>query len=90
MPIGSKPGNAAEAAAEYGCYQVAQRSNNNMNPTFRTGGTNAISLPPMSFFAGSHVDTSSISLRVGNIQQVRMRLHCYYVDPSIPITRLIR
>jgi hypothetical protein len=76
--------NAAEAAAEYGCYQVAQAFNNNMNPTFGTGGTVTISLPSTSFFAGSHVDPGSISLRVGNIQQVPNATSLYYVDPLDP------
>jgi|GEM_PF-6887508 len=73
--------NAAEAVAEYGCFQVAQAFNTRMNPTFGSTGTNPISFPSSlasSFFAGSHVTTSSIDLQVGAPTQVPQRRALLY------------
>jgi hypothetical protein len=81
--------NAAEAVAEYGCYQVAQAFSSKMNPTFTSSGTNPISFPSSlasSFFAGSHVDTSSITLTAGVVTKVPAT-SLYYVDPADPNNR---
>lgn len=81
--------NAAEAVAEYGCFQVAQAFNSKMNPTFAVGGSNPISFPSTlatSFFAGSHVNTSSVSLTAGTVTKVPAT-SLYYVDPLDPNNR---
>ncbi|MSU23224.1 MAG: hypothetical protein EXS32_05295 [Opitutus sp.] len=89
--------NAAEAVAEYGCYQVAQAFNSKMNPTFGSSGTNPISFPAAltsSFFApkatggatGSHVASTSISLTAGTVTRVP-NTSLYYVDPLDPNNR---
>ncbi len=78
--------NAAEAVAEYGCYQVAQAFNQNMAPTFGSGGNTQVtfnSTVTSSFFAGSHVDTSSIVLSVGTVRPVPSTGY-YFVDPADP------
>jgi hypothetical protein len=76
--------NAAEAVAEYGCYQVANAFNVKMNPTFGPTGTNPISFPSSiatTLFTGSHVDTSSIELKAGTVSQVPTT-GLYYIDPN--------
>ena len=89
--------NAAEAVAEYGCFQVAQAFNSKMNPTFGSSGTNPISFPSAltsSFFApkatggatGSRVSSTSISLNAGTVTRVPNN-SLYYVDPLDPNNR---
>lgn len=76
--------NAAEAVAEYGCYQVANAFNVKMSPTFGSTGTNPISFPSSlatSFFSGSHVVTSSIELKAGTVTNVPAS-GLYYIDPN--------
>lgn len=76
--------NAAEAVAEYGCYQVAQAFNSKMNPVFGTGsGQVAINLPPTSFFTSG---TSGYDLRAGTVTKVPAT-SLYYVDPADPNNR---
>jgi hypothetical protein len=84
--------NAAEAVAEYGCYQVAQAFNQNMAPTFGSGGNTQITFPTnvaSAYFAGSHVDTSSLVLNVGAVRAVPWGTNgknggLYYCDPADP------
>ena len=81
--------NAAEAVSEYGCFQVAQAFNTSMNPSFGSGGTTSISFTTTvasTFFANSHVDTSSIELKAGSVTQVPSG-RLYFVDPSDPNNR---
>jgi len=76
--------NAAEAVAEYGCFQVANAFNVKMNPTFGSSGSNPVSFPSSlatSFFSGSHVDTSTIELKAGTVTQVPSS-GLYYIDPN--------
>lgn len=78
--------NAAEAVAEYGAFQVVAAFNSRMNPTFEVGGQTPVAFPTAiaeSFFTGSHVDPSSISLRAGGVQQVPTSA-LYYIDPNDP------
>jgi len=78
--------NAAEAVAEYGAYEVAQAFNQNMTPTFGSGGNTQITFPSTvasSYFTGSHVDTSSIALNVGTVRPVPSS-GGYYVNPADP------
>jgi hypothetical protein len=78
--------NAAEAVAEYGAFQVVAAFNSRMNPTFEAGGQTPVAFPTAvaaSFFTGSHVDPSSISLRAGGVQQVPTSA-LYYIDPNDP------
>ncbi|MBI5771528.1 MAG: hypothetical protein HZA93_27390 [Verrucomicrobia bacterium] len=78
--------NAAEAVAEYGCYQVVRAFNTRMNPTFEAAGLTPVAFPESvaaSFFTGSHVDPGSIELRAGRVRQVpASSLH--YIDPNDP------
>ena len=55
-----------------------------MNPTFGTGGSTTIALPPASFFTGGHVDTNSVSVTVGNAVRVPNATSLYYVNPLDP------
>lgn len=76
--------NAAEAVAEYGCFQVAQAFNSKMNPVFGTGsGQVPINLPSSSFFTSS---TGSFDLRAGTVTRVPAT-SLYYVDPADPNNR---
>jgi len=86
--------NAAEAVAEYGCYQVAQAYSVRMNPTFSSGGNpGPITFPSTlasTFFpsgsvgtAFSHVDATSILLQAGAFTKVPAT-GSYYVDPADP------
>lgn len=80
--------NAAEAASEYGCYQVAQAFSAKMNPTFGSGGT-AVAMPSSfasSFFSGSNVTQSSIEVRAGTVTKVPAT-SLYYVSPLDPNNR---
>ncbi|MEI6861255.1 MAG: hypothetical protein WCL04_03290, partial [Verrucomicrobiota bacterium] len=81
--------NAAEAVSEYGCFQVAQAFNTSMNPRFGSGGTTSISFTSTvasTFFANSHVDTSSIEVKAGSVTQVPSG-RLYFVDPNDPNNR---
>jgi len=75
--------NAAEAVAEYGCYQVAQAFNQQMYPTFGGNGTANITFPSSvasSFFSGSNVDTSSVAITVGGVTKIPSS-GLYYINP---------
>ena len=82
--------NAAEAALEYGSFQVAQAFNTKMNPTFDANGTNPVSFPSSlatSFFSGSNVSTSSVVVQAGLVRRVPNATSLYYVDPLDPNNR---
>ncbi|HVU23339.1 MAG TPA: hypothetical protein VHE13_04380 [Opitutus sp.] len=76
--------NAAEAVAEYGCYQVAKGFNTSLQPSFSTGGTpGPITFPSSlaeSFFAGSRVDTDSLEIKAGAVESLGLT----YIDPTNP------
>jgi len=80
--------NAAEAAAEYGCYQVAGAFSTKMNPTFGGGGV-VIGVPAAtvtSFFTDSRTNASTITgieVKAGAVTPVPSSgLH--YIDPNDP------
>jgi hypothetical protein len=78
--------NAAEAVAEYGCYQVVRAFNTRMKPTFEVGGLTPVAFPTTlatTFFSGSHVDPTSVELRAGSVQQVPTS-SLYFIDPNDP------
>jgi hypothetical protein len=78
--------NAAEAVAEYGCYQVVRAFATKMNPTFGAGSTTPVAFPSSlvsTFFAGSNVSSASIDLRAGTVTQVPSA-SLYYIDPRDP------
>ncbi len=84
--------NAAEAVAEYGCYQVAQAFSTKMNPTFSGNSSVSIGFPSslsstyFSSTTGSHVDTSTLELKAGTVTRVPAT-SLYYVDPNDPNNR---
>jgi hypothetical protein len=81
--------NAAEAVAEYGCYQVVRAFNTRMNPTFEVGGLTPVAFPSSlasTFFSSSNVSSSSIELRAGSVTQVPNST-LYFIDPNDPNNR---
>lgn len=79
--------NAAEAAAEYGCYQVAQAFSTRANPVFGTGsGQVSIGMSSdliSSFFSSSRVTGNSIEVKAGTVTRVPAT-SLYYLDPADP------
>ncbi|HVU23338.1 MAG TPA: hypothetical protein VHE13_04375 [Opitutus sp.] len=76
--------NAAEAVAEYGCFQVAKGYNTTLTPSFASGGTpGPITFPDAlktSFFSGSRVNTSSLEIKAGAAVSKGLT----YIDPTNP------
>jgi hypothetical protein len=76
--------NSAEAIAEYGFSQIRQkmetRSTVNLNPA----GSDALTLPPASFWNGSQVKTASLELIGGTVEVVPASGSLHYFNPGDP------
>lgn len=76
--------NAAEALAEYGFSQIRQkmetRSTVNLNPS----GSDALVMPPSSFWTGSSVNEASNELIGGTVELVPANGATYYFNPADP------
>lgn len=75
--------NAAEALAEYGFSQIRQKLETRSTVNLDPDGTDALVMPPSSFWSGSNVDVSVNELVGGTLQQVPSSGD-YYYNPGDP------
>lgn len=79
--------NAAEALAEYGFSQIRQKYETRGWANLDPSGSDALQMPPTSFWANSHVSTAGGDLEIvgGTVQSKSSTgSSYYYVDPDNP------
>ena len=76
--------NAAEALAEYGFSQIRHKLESRSTVSLDPDGSDALSLPPGSFWNGSNVQASANELIGGTVELVPASGSSYYFNPADP------